>query len=239
MPLLDHFKAPLSVMRPWEGIHGNWATKIADQLNLGVLPPDYVAISQVTVGGQVEVDVGTFHEATSPGNGPVATAVWAPPRPTLSATLELSTPDVYEIGVFQEMGGPQLRAAIELVSPRNKDRPQSRHAFAVKCAAYLHRRVSLIVIDVVTERQSNMHTELVNVLQAAPSLEWRSTTNLYAVAYQLRATPANSVLEVWPESLQIGAALPAMPLWLSNDLCVPLRLEESYQATCASLRIML
>ena len=28
-----------------------------------------------------------------------------------------------------------------------------------------------------------------------------------------------------------------MPLWLMLDLCVPVRLEESYLATCHSLRI--
>jgi hypothetical protein len=28
-----------------------------------------------------------------------------------------------------------------------------------------------------------------------------------------------------------------MPLWLDEMLCLPLALEESYQATCAALRI--
>jgi hypothetical protein len=28
-----------------------------------------------------------------------------------------------------------------------------------------------------------------------------------------------------------------LPLWLEDELCVPLRLEESYPATCTSLRI--
>jgi hypothetical protein len=28
-----------------------------------------------------------------------------------------------------------------------------------------------------------------------------------------------------------------MPLWLSLDLCVPLRLDESYRASCRALRI--
>jgi hypothetical protein len=28
-----------------------------------------------------------------------------------------------------------------------------------------------------------------------------------------------------------------VPLWLSLDLCVPLRLDESYRTTCRSLRI--
>ncbi|TMQ34137.1 MAG: hypothetical protein E6K70_09285 [Planctomycetota bacterium] len=33
MPLLDHFQSALSDAWPWDGIHANWATKIADQLN--------------------------------------------------------------------------------------------------------------------------------------------------------------------------------------------------------------
>jgi hypothetical protein len=44
-------------------------------------------------------------------------------------------------------------------------------------------------------------------------------------------------VEAWPEPLAIGEPLPIMPLWLSLDLCVPLRLGESYLATCKSLRI--
>ena len=38
-------------------------------------------------------------------------------------------------------------------------------------------------------------------------------------------------------SLPLGRTLPVVPLWLGLDLCVPLRLEESYLAACHSLRI--
>jgi hypothetical protein len=44
-------------------------------------------------------------------------------------------------------------------------------------------------------------------------------------------------LEVWPEALALGAALPTLPLWLDVDLCLPLRLEESYTATLRWLRM--
>ena len=44
-------------------------------------------------------------------------------------------------------------------------------------------------------------------------------------------------MEVWPERLAVGAALPTLPLWLDVDVCLPLRLEDSYMATCESLRI--
>jgi hypothetical protein len=48
-------------------------------------------------------------------------------------------PSGFEVLVFSSDGGPTLGAAVELVSPGNKDRHQTRTAFAVKCAAYLQQ----------------------------------------------------------------------------------------------------
>jgi hypothetical protein len=239
MPLLDHFRPPLSVNRPWEGFHSNWATKIADQLNKDLLPPDYFAISLVTVAGGVEVDVGTFHEesATPAGNGAVATAVWAPPQPLLAGSVDLPLQDSIEIQVLQETGGPKLRAAIELVSPGNKDRPSNRQALAIKCAGYLQQGISVVIIDVVTERAANMHMELIETLHLPAEFAWRSATGLSAIAYRLHRQSGQITFEVWPETLKIGNQLPVLPLWLDEKLCVPLRLEESYRASCVALRI--
>ena len=60
MPLLDHFHAPLSLQRPWDGIHAAWANQIAVLLNDELLPEDYFAIPQIKVEGRVEVDVATI-----------------------------------------------------------------------------------------------------------------------------------------------------------------------------------
>jgi hypothetical protein len=62
-------------------------------------------------------------------------------------------------------------------------------------------------------------------------------SKLYAVAYRPTQSADVQRLEVWPEALTIGTTLPTMPLWLSDELCLPLALEESYRATCAALRI--
>ena len=59
MPLLDHFHPPLSIERPWEGIHSTWASTIATQLNQDQLPAEYFAMPLVTLGGGVQVNVGT------------------------------------------------------------------------------------------------------------------------------------------------------------------------------------
>ena len=66
---------------------------------------------------------------------------------------------------------------------------------------------------------------------------WASPTGLYAVAYHPVASVSRPRVDVWQESLRLGTPLPVMPLWMSPDLCVPLRLEESYLESCRSLRI--
>ena len=53
-----------------------------------------------------------------------------------------------------------LAAAIELVSPSNRDRPEARRAFVAKCASYLQRGAGLVIVDVVTDRLANLHEEL-------------------------------------------------------------------------------
>jgi hypothetical protein len=131
-----------------------------------------------------------------------------------------------------------LRAAVELVSPANKDRAGSRRTFAAKCAGYLQHGIAVVIIDIVTAPAANLHQELFDTLGVkSRRTAWRSSTGLYAVAY--RAVPVRKAprVEVWPESLALGEALPVLPLWLTLDLSVPLELEESYLATCRSLRI--
>ena len=239
MPLLDHFHPPLSLERPWEGIHSTWASLIATQLNQDQLPAEYFAMPLVTLGGGVQVDVGTFQTGEQPEspNGGVVTQLWAPPSPPLSVVVDFVSLDVYEVRVMQQMGGPKLRAAIELVSPANKDRASHRRAFAVKCAGYLQQGVAVIIVDVVTERTANLHVALADTLGLAHPLAWGSPSQLYAVAYRPTQAAAAQRLEAWPEALAVGAALPTMPLWLSEALCLPLALEESYRATCAAFRI--
>ena len=63
----------------------------------------------------------------------------APPTPGLAVAVEWPSVDEVRVEVFADDGDPRLAAAIELVSPRNKDRTRARAAFAAKCADYLRR----------------------------------------------------------------------------------------------------
>lgn len=160
-------------------------------------------------------------------------------EPAISKTICFTRLDGCEIRVYQDDGGgAQLRAAIELISPANKDREGSRHTFAAKCADYLQHGIGLAIVDVVTSRTANLHADLFSVLEvSSKKLVWESKTGLYAVAYRpvvLRKSPR---VEAWPTTLEVGQTLPDLPLWLSLEFCLPVRLEASYRETCESLRI--
>lgn len=236
MPLLDHFHPPLHGPRRWEGFHHTWAVVIAQELNKQ-LSAEYFAEPEISLGPELEIDVAAF-ELNSASSAETPGSPWAPPRAKFAVNVDFSHLDGYEVLIYQELGGAELRAAIELVSPANKDRAGSRRTFAAKCAGYLKSGVNVVMIDVVTSRKANLHAELFDVLEVQGRVQtWKSPTGLYAAAYRAVTKRKNPRIEVWPETLRLGKPLPVMPLWLSLELCIPLRLEQSYLVACQSLKI--
>jgi hypothetical protein len=209
MPLRDHFHAPLRDRRHWEGFHSLWAGLLVEQLSER-LPPRCYAEPHTHIGAQVQVGVATFEPDAAQ--------------------------DVFEVRVYDEDRRSRLVAAVELVSPANKDRAEHREAFAVKCAAYLQNQVGLIIVDVVTERQANLHPDILRLLGLTDATLWPENVHLYAVAYHAIKDEAWR-LGTWTEFLAVGAVLPTLPLWLAADLAVPVELEPAYERTCRVLRI--
>src|SRR5713101_7027837 len=115
MPLLDHFHPPLNKRRHWANLHSAWANALRDQLNGGLLPPNFVAEVKVTLGNRAEVDVATLEEG--PGNSIQSGGVqlWAPPKAPQEVFLNFTHPELFEVHVYEEEEGPRLVAAIELV----------------------------------------------------------------------------------------------------------------------------
>jgi hypothetical protein len=245
MPLLDHFHPPLEGRRHWESFHGLWAAQIAGALNLTLLPPGYFAEVQVHVGSLVEVDVATFEEAghvpATRRDGDRATAIleapaWAPPMPAL--VMPALFPDDIEVQVYSSEGGPTLVAAVELISPGNKDRDETRRAFAAKCAGYLHRGIGLITVDVVTNRRGHLHDELVRLLGYGDEFLFPPGPSLSAVAYRPLRRGETNQTEVWPAPVAVGGALPTLPLAIRRGPCVPLDLDATYMEACQRSRLI-
>jgi Protein of unknown function (DUF4058) len=242
MPLLDHFHPPLSTKYPWDSFHSGWATRIADELNEQWLPPDFLAAEHTHAGPSLEIDIATFERPSTappaPRNGPQTVTLprtWTPPTP--AHQLLASFPDNFEVKIISTSGGQALVGAIELVSPGNKDRADERRAFAGKCASYLHQGVSVVVIDIVTNRSGNLHNELLRFLGAPEATHLPADLSLYAAAYRPVLRDDKPELDVWTARCALGQPLPTLPLRLTGDLFVPVEFEASYHETCRRRRL--
>ena len=245
MPLRDHFRPPVDDETSWEGFHGQWPAMIV----LGLarqIPRRYVAAPRVHFGSSVEIDVATFEkDAPAPtswgegeaNGGGVATALWAPPQPTLAVAADLPAQDAYEVRVYDTKRGRRLVAAVEIVSPANKDWPEHRQAFIAKCAALLEEQVSVAIVDLVTIRHFNLYRDLLQLIGQTDAALSPKPPPVYAVACRFTKKDRAWQLETWLHPLVVGQALPTLPLWLADNLAVPLELEASYEETCRVLRI--
>lgn len=245
MPMRDHFQPPMSHIASWEEVHGMWPAVMVQQL-FQTLPAGYVAAPRVHRGAQVEIDVATyeldtnrqtpFSSSPTEGNGGAATAVWAPPQPTLEIETELPEQDDYEVRVYDETHRRELVAAVEIISPANKDRPENRRAFVAKCAALLQKNVCVSIVDLITARHFNLYTDLLDFIG------WSDPTHspippIYAVTCRARTLGKVPRVATWEYPLSVGIPLPTLPIWLTEELAISLDLEASYEETCRVLHI--
>jgi hypothetical protein len=243
MPLRDHFRPPVSNRFSWEGFHGMWPGEIIRRLRTS-LPPGFVAEPRVHLGAVYEVDVSTYEVDDGTGyrpaanGGGVATLPWTAAEPTVAVETESAGEYEYAVRVYDEQRGKTLVAAIELVSPANKDRPQSRTLFVAKCADMIRRGVAVSVVDLVTAKDFNLYTELMAFL-GHPTADPMSADPppTYAASCRHAERGDKTLLVTWSHTLTVGQPLPTLPLWLSAEQSVPLDLEASYEQACHDLWI--
>jgi hypothetical protein len=72
--------------------------------------------------------------------------------------------------------------------------------------------------------------------QVDPSLQPKAPC-LYVVACRNVLKRNKWRFESWFQTLALGQPLPTLPIWLDDDLAVPLELEGCYEQTCRALRI--
>jgi len=242
MPLRDHFRPPVSKKSSWEGFHGMWPASIVHQLRKQ-LPLGYVAEPRVHLGALMEIDVATL-ESDQPArtevpssNGGAATALWTATAPVVA--VETDPPDEYEyeVRIFDLERERKLVAAIELVSPANKDRPESRQAFVAKSAALLRKGVAVSMVDLVTIRRFNLYAQLMEFIGHPDQTMANEEPPIYAASCRWPTKGTRARLEAWSLALEVGHPLPTLPLWLREDLVMALDLEQSYEQACSDLWI--
>ncbi len=240
MTLRDHFHSPVNDKHRWDAVHGGWPMMIVQTL-YKLLPPGFVAEPLVHHPAPFEVDISmtedddrlTYHEDQEGG-----TATQLLEHPTLTIPVDLDEQDEYEVRVYDTNRQRTLVAAIEIISPANKDRPETRERFVSKVAALLRQDVCVSIIDIVTLQQANLYVELLAKLgQVDPQLGAQDT-GLYAVTLRGRKPyRKRPLLDAWYYPLSLGQVLPSIPIWLTPELPITLSLQASYAELCRLLRI--
>jgi hypothetical protein len=240
MPLRDHFRPPLDDVHSWDELHGMWPAMIVREL-VKVLPEPYFAAPGVHLGTLYEVDVGTYRQAVAEDapsdavKGGVAT--YAPPKPTLTLEPQLPDQDVYEVRIYDSRRHRRLVAAIEIVSPSNKDRPESRATFVSKMATLLKHNICVSIIDVVSTCDFNLYADLMTFLHGVDPDLGNDPPAMYAATLRMRYEDRRRMMDNWYHPLTIGQPLPVLPIWLKETWAISLDLETSYDETCRTLRI--
>ncbi len=229
MPLLDHFREPASEDYPWTSHNTLWVAEIVGALNHSLPHDRYRAFANCHLSSDIAADVAEFEltPREARGNGGIAVASF-----TASAmqTMPAIFPDDIEIHVADARNRRRLVAVIEIVSPANKKEKPERDAFVAKCAAYLHKGIGLMIVDVVTERKANLHDELLKFLEQSDTFAMKPPSRIYVTSYRPVRRRKKDLIDLWKWTLRIDEPLPTAPLCLTGGPLHPLDLESTYMA---------
>ena len=222
MPLHDWSDLP-----GWEGVHDIWIVELLRWIKPR-LPPDHRAY----VGSSPALAIGAGVERPD-----VAVREWrpepAPERlsPASAQAIEEPAPDEEvatitldpQTAVYVSAHG-RLIAAVELISPRNKDRTSARGTYLTRYLSYLQEGAHLLLVDVHPRPYgfsfADALAEELGIRQppcAAP------LANSYRVGEP--APEGGRFVAIWRRSLAVGEPLPTVPLPLAVGLSIPVNLE--------------
>jgi hypothetical protein len=131
--------------------------------------------------------------------------------------------------VHVELAG-RLVSAVELVSPRNKDRATAKATYTARYLGYLRLGVHLLLIDVLPRPQG---FSFADAIAADLGLEIPALAPPFAAAYRVGEVLPNahgfgSLLGMWRRPLAVNGPLPTLPLPLSLQQEVRIDLEATY-----------
>jgi hypothetical protein len=160
---------------------------------------------------------------------------------TVSAASESQVEPDVEVAVmaletlptlYVEQSG-RIVAAVELVSPRNKDRPEARTNYMNRYAGYLVGGVHLLLVDVHPRPSGFSFGDGIARTLGIPNQP--ALPPPMAASYRVGepAATGGRFLAIWRRQLKVGAALPALRLSLDIDLAVEVDLETTYMHAAA------
>lgn len=236
MPLHDWAALP-----GWVGVRQIWMVELLYWIK-SRLPAGYRAYIGTTptfaIGapGEDRPDVGVRDvplEAAAPTAAAEQLAP-APDDPSEEPEQEIAVATLAgDTALFVERQG-RLIAAVELVSPRNKDRASACAAYTSAYVGYLLKRVHLLLVDV---HRRPLRFSFAERIAEELGIEQPACPAPFAVSYRVGETAPKGgrFLGIRRRPLTVGAPLPPVRLPLSVEESVVVELEQTYgRATAAA-----
>jgi hypothetical protein len=226
MPLHDW-----SRLEGWQGVHHFWMGEITRDLNAN-LPAGYKAVigshplvKSPDIGGKPDVAVARRTVARTQPRG---TETSEYPEPDYAVAVA----DIEEELTVMVTQGPRVVALVELISPRNKDRPSEREQCGKQYEFYLRSAVNVMLVDV---HRLPLGFSFAQYLGAALRLAVPEMPAPMVASYGIGgALPdGGSMFDIWQRPLVVGQPLPKLPLALRGVDYVNVNLEATYARAAA------
>jgi hypothetical protein len=217
--------------RGWDSVHPVWLTYLVEWIRPR-LPEGYKAflggVPALTVAsGNGKPDVSVRQGGPKPAAETVAgsTGVFEPDL-EVSVAIRLDPQPAVHIDFHG-----QLIAAIELVSPRNKDRASAKETYTNRYLGYLRLGVHLMLVDVLPRPKSFSFSDAIT---GALGLELPPLPPPFVAVYRVgEVVPVGdemgSLVALVRRPLRAGQPLPVLPLPLNVHNAVGIDLEATYQ----------
>jgi hypothetical protein len=146
MPIHDWARVDAGL---FHAFHHDWITILSRALNAGVLPADYYALPEQSIGPVPDVLTlrSPVERDESNGNGSGVAVAIAPPRARVVRRAEdtIYVRKADRIAVRHRHG--QVVAVVEIVSPGNKASRNELRSFVEKTSNLITQGVHILVID--------------------------------------------------------------------------------------------
>jgi hypothetical protein len=231
MPVHDWTKVDAGT---FHSFHNAWITHLMGNLNGGVLPQGYYALSEQYSSGLIP-DVLTLHlpdpdpspNPASPGGG----IALADAPPTTGRRLVAGPEAVYRARrrtlTIRHASGNRIVAFLEILSPGNKDRTTSVQELANKVDAALMQGIHVMIVDLFPPGRFDPQG-----LHGAVWTRYGTEEYVVPVGQPLTVCSYRAVVpvEAYIEHMTFGDPLPEMPLFLDLETYIRAPLELTYQA---------
>lgn len=214
----------------FHSFHNAWITELNNALNGGILPRDYYALMEQHAGRAI-ADVLTLHASRPNGEPPLSrggiAVAEAPPKVRRELTATETYRQLRRTLAIRHISGHRLIALVEIVSPANKDRPESLKAFITKAIEALDMGIHVLLLDLLRPGRydpQGMHGAVWSHFDQGP-YDLPADAPLTVASYSAGPPP-----KAYLEHYTFDSALRDMPLFLHSDRYVLVPLESTYQA---------